>query len=939
MNWLTNLTNGIRSLLQKPRVDRELDEELESFIRASEADKQRAGMSPTAARRAARAEVGSRAVIKHQVWSSRWESTLDHLAQDIRFSLRMLLKSPAYTSVALLSLALGIGANTAIFTLIDQVLLRTLPVLHPEQLVTFGDAGNAGVAGGIDLGDFGLFPWYFSRQLESDPGPFQGVAAYGSFSDKASVRLPGASSNTSAVLATATLVSGNYFSVAGAEPILGRAISPADDATPGSGAVAVLGYRFWQRTMSADPAVLGQTIAINGTPFSIVGVMPPSFQGIKQQTESADLWTPISMQAQIFSGPSYLTRDGGYFLQLFGRLSPQAASDPKAFAQSQTWLDQQIRVGILANEGKTVTAARQREIDQHTVKLIPSARGYSLIRSQYGASLLILMAVVALVLLIACANLANFLLARTAARQREMATRLALGSSRGRILRQCLLETALLSLAGGLLGLAVAFASTRALIAFVSRGTAQIALSPTPDGSVLLFTLGVCLLTALFFGLAPALNAARTSAAGSLSGSARNETSSRNARFWPRTLVASQVVLSLLLLVGAGLFLRTLQNLQVQDYGFERTHLLVGVIDPALVGYKPSQTPALYRSLLERLSAIPGVRSAALSAIPPMNAGNWTSNIKPQGYTPAPKENMVSILNRVSGRFFETTGIEIAAGRAINESDTLTSLKVAVVNQSLAKRYFPKGDALGHSLTIEIDSVKGPWLIVGVARDIKALGPRDTTPRAMTYLPLAQMQPFNPPDPATPAAAPEENQDRFANAILVRTTGDPTGTIAALRAAVAQVDPNLPILSVQTMQERVDGFMTQLTLVSRLTGLFSALASLLAAIGLYGVMSYSVVRRTGEIGIRLALGAQTRAVLWMVMRESLLLLAVGLAIGLPLTWACTQLIRDQLYGVKAIDPASFAAAIVIVAVMTLFAAWLPARRAAQIDPMNALRCD
>ena len=939
MNWLTNLTNGIRSLLQKPRVDRELDEELESFIRASEADKQRAGMSPTAARRAARAEVGSRAVIKHQVWSSRWESTLDHLAQDIRFSLRMLLKSPAYTSVALLSLALGIGANTAIFTLIDQVLLRTLPVLHPEQLVTFGDAGNAGVAGGIDLGDFGLFPWYFSRQLESDPGPFQGVAAYGSFSDKASVRLPGASSNTSAVLATATLVSGNYFSVAGAEPILGRAISPADDATPGSGAVAVLGYRFWQRTMSADPAVLGQTIAINGTPFSIVGVMPPSFQGIKQQTESADLWTPISMQAQIFSGPSYLTRDGGYFLQLFGRLSPQAASDPKAFAQSQTWLDQQIRVGILANEGKTVTAARQREIDQHTVKLIPSARGYSLIRSQYGASLLILMAVVALVLLIACANLANFLLARTAARQREMATRLALGSSRGRILRQCLLETALLSLAGGLLGLAVAFASTRALIAFVSRGAAQIALSPTPDGSVLLFTLGVCLLTALFFGLAPALNAARTSAAGSLSGSARNETSSRNARFWPRTLVASQVVLSLLLLVGAGLFLRTLQNLQVQDYGFERTHLLVGVIDPALVGYKPSQTPALYRSLLERLSAIPGVRSAALSAIPPMNAGNWTSNIKPQGYTPAPKENMVSILNRVSGRFFETTGIEIAAGRAINESDTLTSLKVAVVNQSLAKRYFPKGDALGHSLTIEIDSVKGPWLIVGVARDIKALGPRDTTPRTMTYLPLAQMQPFNPPDPATPAAAPEENQDRFANAILVRTTGDPTCTIAALRAAVAQVDPNLPILSVQTMQERVDGFMTQLTLVSRLTGLFSALASLLAAIGLYGVMSYSVVRRTGEIGIRLALGAQTRAVLWMVMRESLLLLAVGLAIGLPLTWACTQLIRDQLYGVKAIDPASFAAAIVIVAVMTLFAAWLPARRAAQIDPMNALRCD
>ena len=947
MNLFSNLKSGLKSLVQKQRVDRELNEELQSYLEASAADKRNSGIDPKAARRLAKIEMGSQGSVKHQVWTSRWESTLDSLFQDTRLSLRSLAKSPGFTLIALLSLALGIGANTAIFTLIHQVLLRNLPVQHPEQLVLIGNADGAGVAGGIDLGDYGLFPWYFTRELQSNPGPFQGIASYGSFTNKASVRLPSAGpeansgSNQPAILAPTALVSGNYFTVLGAQPILGRAISPADDTSPGSGAVVVLSHHFWQQSLASDPAVLGKILTINGTPFAVIGVMPPAFLGLKRDLEPADLWAPISMQSAIFSQPSFLTRNGPYFLHSFARLSPQAAVDKSALAQSQTWLDQQIRNGIRANAGAVIPADRQQEINRHTVLLLPASHGVSSIRHQYGDSLLILMAVVALVLLIACANLANFLLARAAQRQREIATRIALGSSRGRIVRQSLIETLLLSLAGGAAGLALAFAVTRTLIAFVSQGAEHIAIDPTPDTTVLLFTLGVSLATALLFGLAPAFTAARTGSTLSLSSNARTAQSSggRASRFWPKTLVTAQVMLSLLLLVGAGLFLRTLNNLQNQDYGFERTHLLLVEFDPSLVGYKPHQAPALRQQLIERLSALPGVRSVALSATPPISGGNWSSTFKPQGYTPAPKENVHSSLNRVTDRYFETAGIAIVAGRSFNSSDTLTSLKVAIVNQTVAQRYFPKGDAIGHQLTMDINNIKGPWRIVGITRDTKSGDPRNTQTDSMIYFPLAQMPPFNAPDPAAPNAPLEENQDQGVAVILVRTTGDPAQVIGELRSTIAGIDPNLPIIRIQTIHEAVDSFMTHDQLISRLTGIFSLLALLLAAIGLYGVMSYSVVRRTSEIGIRLALGAQSGSVLWMVLRESLILLAVGLALGLPLTLASTRVLRDQLFGLSATDPSILAAAIAVVAAMTLIAAWLPARRAAKVDPMVALRCD
>ncbi|HEY1902441.1 MAG TPA: ABC transporter permease [Terracidiphilus sp.] len=953
MGFLANIASGLRAVTGRTRVERELDEELRGFLDASAEQKRRAGMSPEQAARAARVEMGSANSVKHRVWSSRWESTLEGLLQDTRISVRMLVKTPGFTVIALLSLALGIGGNTAIFTLINQVMLRNLPVQHPEQLVTFGDAENSGIAGGIDIGAYGLFPWYFARQLQADPGPFQGIASYCSFANKASVHLPSSdgvvASNAPAILVRTSLVSGNYFSVLGAQTFMGRAISPSDDATPGSGAVVVISHHFWQQSLSSDPAILGKAISINGTSFDVIGVMPEAFHGIKQELDPPDLWTPITMQTIVMKHPSLLVpngrADGAYFLNVFGPLSAQASTNKSALTQTQTWLDQQIRTGLRALEGAKLTPAREQEINRVTEPLIPATRGVSLVRSQYADSLQILMCVVVLVLLIACANLANFLLARSATRHREIATRLALGSSRARIIRQSLIETFLLSLAGGLLGLAIAFAATRALIAFVSQGNAYIAMSPTPDASVLLFTLGVSLLTGLLFGLAPAIIASRTGASGNLSAGSRTAQSSggRQARFWPKALVTAQVTLSLFLLVGAGLFLRTLRNLENQDYGFERSHLLLADFDAALAGYKPSQTPSLHRQLIERLSTLPGVKSVALAATPPISGGNWSSNITIPGYTPAPKENMNSKLNRISGNYFETAGIAIVAGRAINDSDTPNRQKVAVINETVARHFFPRGDAVGRSLSIDIDDVKGPWQIVGIARDTKAGDPRSSDPLRMTYIPLAQIEPFNPIDPSAQAtnstATPEENQDRAADLILLRTSGDPANTVADLRAAVASIDPNLPLIKITTIRDQVDDFISHDQLISTLTTLFAVLAVLLAAIGLYGVMSYNVVRRTNEIGIRIALGAQSPTVLWMILGESLLLLAIGVGLGLPLTLFATKYIKNQLFDLSAFDPMTFAVALIVVSGMTLLAAWLPARRAAKVDPMVALRCD
>jgi predicted permease len=941
MNALNNLIAGLKSLFQKPRVDRELEEELETYEHASAQHKQLAGMAPQAARRAARAEVGSGNAVKHQVWSSRWESAADNVFQDLRLALRGLWKSPGFTLIAVLSLALGIGANTAIFTLIHQVLLRSLPVQHPEQLVVFGQSVGGGINGGVDLGFNDLVTWDFARQLEANPGPFAGAAAYSGFAPLTSVRSPdaspGAGSSIQTLQLAASMVSDNYFSVLGATPLLGRTFLPDEVEKPGSSPVTVLSYHYWQQELGSDSAILGKTLSINNSPYRVIGVMRPGFLGIKPDIHPSDLYVPITMESDIFQQPPFLEPRAVLFLHMFARRSEASMADGvNGLKQDQAWLDQQQRDYIRAGEGPSITADRLRDIAHgETMKLLPGAHGVSYLSFRYGDALNVLMIVVVLVLLIACANLANFLLARGASRQREIATRLALGSSRLRIVRMSLVETLLLSLLGGALGLGLAFAATRALIALVTNGAEYSTLSPTPDSAVLLFTLGVSLVTGLLFGLGPAISTASSSTRAvnqtghtqSLNSSSRGASSSPSARLVPKLLVTAQVMVALLLLVGAGLFLRSLNNLQDQDFGFERSNLLLVDFNPGLGGYTPDRMGALYQTILDRLESLPGVRSASISETPPISTGNWMSDVTYPTYTVGPKENMSAILNRISGHYFETNGVAIVAGRAITPADSATSPKVAVINQTLAKRYFPKGNPLGQILHAHIDSLAGDWQIVGVARDTRFGDPRDTKPFPMVYFPLPQMT----------------GTDRSASVIEVRTTAKPANSIADLRNAFSAIDPNLPLLHIQTIHEQVDHMMTQDQLISSLTAIFASLALLLAAIGLYGVISYSVIRRQNEIGIRLALGAQTQSVLWLVLRESLLLLLIGVALGLPLTFACTRIassfLKTQLFNIHATDPTTIAAAIAAVSAMTLIAAWLPARRAARIDPMQALRCD
>jgi len=839
------------------------------------------------------------------------------LFQDLRYALRQWRKSPGFTAVAVLSLALGIGANTAIFTLINSLMLKSLPVRQPQQLVSFGKEIDGGEVDGIGPGPLDIFTYDFYKQVERQHDPFQDVCAFGSFPVMVSVRSSSVQGGP-ASQAISHLVSGNFFQVLGAEPLMGRPFTPEDADAPGRQPVAVVSYRYWQQTLAADTAVLGKVIAINDTPFTVIGVMPPKFYGVELNEESPDMWLPLTMQQEAMVQASLLNPHGLYWLHMMAR-----AKDNIGIQQAQAWVNNQVRQFMITREGAQISNARRQEIQGVYIELLPGGHGLSHLREQYSQPLRILLFVVVLVLVIACANLANFLLAKAASREREISTRLALGATRWHVMRQIFSETALLSLLGGALGLLLAFWGTRLLIYFVVAGAKSTALDASPDFRVLAFTFGVSLLTGLFFGIAPALRASRMDVVPSLNSSARTASGSggKPSRILPKMLVVAQVTFSLILLAGAGLFLRTLQNLERQDFGFNRRNVLLARLNAKFAGYKPLQLNGLHERILSRLNALPGVQSAALSGAPALSRGNWDSPIFIQGYTPAPNENIATLINRVSPGYFETVGIPLLRGRTIGSQDTATSVKAVVVNQTVADHFFPHGDAIGHQFTIADPGVPGLWQIVGIARDTKYGNPRETKPQRMIYLPLAQMT----------------GDDSFAYWLQIRTAGDPTSVTGNVRAAIAAVDPNLPILDTKTIAEHVDIFMDNERLISQLSTFFSFLALALACIGLYGVMTYNVVRRTNEIGIRMALGAQNNRVLWMVLKESLLLLGIGIALGVPATLAATRLVQAQLFGLSPSDPFTLTAAVLAIAIVTLATAFFPAHRAAKVDPMVALR--
>ncbi|MGB6193989.1 MAG: ADOP family duplicated permease, partial [Terracidiphilus sp.] len=725
-----SVVEGMRALAKPSARNAEIDEELRAFERASLDEKLRQGMSRDEAQRAVRVETGSGAMVREKVWASGWESLAESVWRDVRFGVRQLVKSPGFSAVAVLSLALGIGANTAIFTIINDLMLKQLPVRDPGSLLSFGDGFWGQIVAASDPGPYDIFPYEFYRRVAQQTQKFDGITAFASFSMPVSVRT---GRDAGATQAVSHLVAGNFFDVLGAQPLLGRGLTASDTAVEGGNAVAVISHRYWQQELDADAKVIGRVLKVNGTAFTVVGVMPAGFYGVTLNEETPDMWLPITMQPQVMMGPSLLKPDGLFWIHMMGR---RKAGVP--VAQEQAWVTAEFQHFLRDREGGALTEKRQKEIAGTFIPLKPGGAGLSNLRAIYEKPLTVLMVMVGVVLLIACANLANLLLARAVGREREFSARLALGSTRGRIVRQILTEALVLALTGGVVGLALAFYATRVLIGFLDGGSAHTPMAATPDPRVLLFTLGVCVLTSLVFGIAPAWQSSRNSAAAALNANARTGTAARRGRILPKALIVAQVTLCLVLLTMAGVLLRTFNNLRTEAVGFDRTNVLLVETNAKFAGYTPDQLNALYDRILERVDALPGVRSASISGVPPMIPGNWGSPIFIDGRPTAPDEDVSTELNRVTAGYFETLGIPVLRGRGIETQDKVDGVRAAVVNQTLAQRYFKDGDALGRTFRVADPGVAGTWRIVGIVRDAKYSNPAEK-PRPFAYLAMEQL--------------------------------------------------------------------------------------------------------------------------------------------------------------------------------------------------------
>jgi predicted permease len=918
MNPLHSLKSGLKSLFQKPRIDRELEEELDSYLEASTSHKQQSGLSPETARRRAKIEIGSRNAIKHQVWTSRWESHLDNLLTDLRLGIRALAKSPGFTLVALLSLTLGIGANTAIFTLLNAIMLRPLPVQNPHQLVLFGHGSQIGSIGGLPDGSSDLFSYPFYREFKSRTQAFSSVAAVSSIQFATHSSISGAPLE----LLHIDLVSGSYFSVLGVAPALGRTLSEADDRAPGAGPVAVVSYAWFQRHFNGNPAALGKVLRILDHDYTLVGVAHPGFSGATAD-QPADIWIPLSMQKEISPGWNGLERVRFRSLYLIARLKPGVQWE-QASADTNLLFKQILRSDFL---GPNPSPKDLASIQHAQIELTSAARGISQLRLTFSLPLEILMAIVALVLLIACANIANMLLARGVARAREFAVRMALGASRSRIVLQLLTESALLSVFGAAMGIALASKASSLLLRMATPSPTPLPFDLTPDLSVLSFTLVLTVLTTLLFGIMPALRTTSLESHGGLTpalkeGRGSASTASRNTL--ARSLIVGQIALSILLLASAGLFLRSLNNLNNVDPGFDKKNVLIFYLDEYAANLpEDSRLVQLQQQIESRVQAIPAVRAAAFSMFT-FNEGVWSTSITVHGVPHTPENSQDVLFNVVGPGFFSTFNLPLVSGRGFTSRDTEKSHPVAIINQTMERRFFPNGSAIGHhfgrGLKPDPDPAdSGEYEIIGVVKDAKYARLSESAEMA-AYHPYSQAVQY------------------FSN-FSVRYTGDPAPVITAVRNAIAQVNPGIVVSNVSTLAESVDGSIATQKLVAQLSAFFGALAVFLACIGIYALLSYSVLRRTNEIGIRLALGAQTSALRWMVLRESLLLLTIGLALGVPIALTSTGILRKLLYQLSPTDPWTFVLATIVIAAMTLIAAWLPARRATKVDPMVALRCD
>src|SRR5580658_198519 len=837
------------------------------------------------------------------------------LIEDLRYAFRRLRKSPGFAIVCVLTLALGIGANTAIFTLVDAVMLKSLPVKAPNELYSLGRGDNCCVIGG-NQNNWDIFSYALYRQFRDHTPEFAEMAAFQGGETELSARRSG--SNGPAEAYAGEFVSGNYFSTFGIGAFAGRTIAPADD-RPGAAPVAVMSYRAWQQHFGLDPSVIGTAFAINQTPYTITGIAPPGFFGDRVRADPPDFWLPLATEPVLNGQNAILNRGGFHWLYVIGRVKPgiqTAGIRPKVTAQLQQWLAVQPD---LSRQDRANIAKQQ-------VLVTPAAGGVAALARETAAGLRLLTAISGLVLLIACANIANLLLARGAAIRGETAIRVALGAPRHRLLRQTLTESVLLAILGGAGGLAVAFAGTRTILLVAFRGSRYVPIDAAPSLPVLGFAFLLSLVTGVVFGLAPAWLMARADPAEALRGAGRS-TRDRSS-LAQRSLVVLQVALSAVLLIGAGLLTQTLRNLENQRFGFEPEGRMVVRVNPALAGYKPERLYGLYRQLQQRLPQIPGVVSASYSIYSPMRGDNWSFGVNVEGHPP--DEQVGASFDRIGPNYFETLGTRLLRGRTIGVEDTPTSRQVAVVNQAFAHKFFPNQDPIGKHFGMGDPSHSGDFEIVGVVEDTKYQNARESAYPTF-FVPFLQMS--NDPKMSFMVGS------HYIGDIELRVAGNPENLNAAVRRTLAAIDPNLTILDMMSMNEQVTRNFNQDRLIARLTELYGGLALILACVGLYGVTAYAVAQRTGEIGIRMALGADRPRILVLVLRGALWQIGVGLAIGIPAAMAGGRLLASQLYGVKSRDPVILALAAAVLTASALVAGLVPAHRAASIDPIRALRVE
>jgi predicted permease len=849
---------------------------------------------------------------------------------DLRDALRQLRKAPGFTTTAVITLALGIGATTAIFTLIHQVMLKSLPVAKPDELWRIGDKIRCCNWGGYnqgDEGDFSLFSWEAYKNFRAGTPEFTDLAALQAGNAPLGVRRAG--SQAQADTRNGEYVSGNFFRTLGVQPWIGRLMIDADD-REGAPPVAVMSYHIWKEKYGSDPSVVGASYQINGHPFTLVGVAAPGFYGAKLSGGGMpDFWLPLTTELLLDGATSRLKRPNGNFLDLIGRVRPGV--NPKS-------LEAKLKVEFhdwLASHVPDMEPGEKQLWQQQTLHLTPGGAGVAAMRDQYQDGLRLLLVAAGCVLLVACGNLANLVLARGLKDRAQTSIRVALGASRHRLVRKALVESMMLAVIGGAIGVVVAYGGTRLILhlAFQTGGPNNyVPIDATPSWPVLLFTLAMSVLTGVIFGIAPAWMTSHADPVEALRGANRSVGGRRS--WTQKSLVIAQAAMSLVLLSAAALLGQSLRNLEHQDFGFETQGRYIAWINPMLANYKPEQLEPMFRQIDDRLLQIPGVRMVAPALYAPMTGDSWNDGIRVQGRPePGAKEDTGASWARVMPGFFETVGAKIVLGRPITEDDTAATRKIAVINEAFAKRFFKSQNPLGQHFGIDKIKYSATFEIVGVTKNMRYLTYDYKDPvRPMFWLPEAQTVQYD-----DPAYLSGETWSHYLYNIVIWAPGNPPGMEDRVRKALASVDPNLVLYGVDPYTKVVSADFQQENMIAKLTTLFGVLGLMLAAIGLYGVMAYMVEQRTGEIGVRMALGADRGRVVKMVLRGAFSQVGIGLALGIPAAIGAGKLMTGQLFGVKPWDPVMLTLATLLLALAALLASLIPARRAAGVEPMVALR--